>query len=611
MILSKKVIVKRSSYYKGFGYDISEKYIEVDINIVPIGSRCIVEVECDYCLRIREISYKDYNSNIIKGNKYSCSVKCGTLKSRENCLEKWGVDSFNKLETTKDKRRNTVREKYGVDHISKLDSVSESKSIKMKSKSKEISERVKKYYSSIDDEIKSEINKKRETTNLEKWGVDNISKNDLIKEKKKDSFSKKWGGFTLESEILIAKFKETNNTRYGFEYPSSSQTIKDKIINTNLEKWGFKYPSMSDEIKNKTKDTLLSKYNVINIMFSEEFRKKFNISNEIGYIRYIGNRIYEFKCSDCNKLYNIDYDNYYKRSLRNVKTCTKCFPILENSSIKECELRDFIKRVYSGEVVTSYRDGLEIDIYLPDLKIGFEFNGIFWHSEDRLDRNYHLNKTNYFKDKGIRIIHIWEDDWDYKKDIIKSQISSWIGVTFDKIWARKCVIKQIDDIKLYKRFLDENHIQGFIRSTIKIGLFYNDELVSLMTFDNLEGRKKMEDNGWNLSRFCSKKNTNVVGAASKLFKYFIKTYKPTRVISFSDKDWSLGDIYIRLGFNIVKDLKPDFKYIIDKKRINKQRLTKKKLTKLGYNSDITADRIIEDKGITKVYNVGQLKFEKK
>jgi hypothetical protein len=107
----------------------------------------------------------------------------------------------------------------------------------------------------------------------------------------------------------------------------------------------------------------------------------------------------------------------------------------------------------------------------------------------------------------------------------------------------------------------KNHIQGYIRSKHKIGLFYNNVLVSLMTFDNLEGRKKMDDNEWNLSRFCSKLNTNVIGGADKLLKYFIKKYKCERLISFADLDWSDGNLYYKLGFELVNTLKPDYKYI--------------------------------------------------
>lgn len=89
----------------------------------------------------------------------------------------------------------------------------------------------------------------------------------------------------------------------------------------------------------------------------------------------------------------------------------------------------------------------------------------------------------------IRVIHIWEDDWTYKQDIVKSQVKNLLGFS-NRIWARKCQIKEVD-VKECRLFLEENHIQGFINSNLKIGLYYgDDELISLMTFDKYEGRKR-------------------------------------------------------------------------------------------------------------------------
>ena len=609
MILSEKIKVKSSLYYKNLGYDIFDKYIFVNIKDVPPGSRALVLAKCDYCQKEKELSYKNYNTNVKSGGKYACSIKCGVLKSKESNLKNIGVESFFQSDTFKEKNKKTLIDKWGVTHISKSKLISDKKSKKMKDKSNEISSRLKSYYLNLTKSEIEEINKKREKTNLDKWGVKNISQVDSIKEKVKQTNIEKWGGYTFESTILLDKVKKTNLEKWGVDIPSKSDIIKNKTIKTNLEKWGFIHPSMNEDVKNKRKNTLLEKYNVINIMFSEDFRTKFNITNEIGYIRYLGNRNYEFNCNTCQSNYDIDYDNYYKRKLRGVNTCTNCFPILENSSIKEKELFLFIKSIYTDEIINSYRDGLEIDIFLPKLNIGFEFNGLYWHSEEKLDKNYHLNKTMYFREKGIRIIHIWEDDWDFKRDIIMSQISNWIGLNQKTIFARKCEVREIKDSKVSTKFLNENHIQGPIRSIIKIGLYNGDDLLSIMTFDTSEGRKKMEPDGWNLSRFCSKKNIKVIGAASKLLKYFIRNWEPKRIISFSDKDWSTGDLYYELGFKLVNDLKPDYKYLIDGKRINKQRLTKKKMINKGKDPNLKESDIIREMNIHKIYNVGQLKFE--
>ena len=143
----------------------------------------------------------------------------------------------------------------------------------------------------------------------------------------------------------------------------------------------------------------------------------------------------------------------------------------------------FIKSNTQSAVETSNRtilNGKELDIYLPELNLAFEFNGLYWHSELHKDRRYHLEKTKLCADKGINLIHIWEDDWDNKVEICKSIILNKIGKS-ERIYARKCDIRIVDN-KLVREFLDINHIQGFVGSKIKIGLYYNYELVYYVQF---------------------------------------------------------------------------------------------------------------------------------
>jgi len=646
MIISKLVLVKSSKYYKNLGYDIDDKYIKVDILHLPKGSHVMILSKCDYCNNEKEVSYKNYNRNISINGKFSCSIKCGVLKSKETNLEKYGVESTNQLDSKKYKSKKSLLKKYGVDHVSKLESSKKSKSIKMLSKSNEISNNIKKYWESLERDDIERINNKRELSNIKKYGFKNVSQVELFKEKVKKTNLEKYGGYTYQSNILMSKVIDTNLEKYGVTHSSSNTKIKEKVKKTNLEKYGFECVSKSPIIKKKIIDTNLEKYGVENIMFlpnivknlndkfykkykvnsyfktdefknsikynpvaNEIFRKNLIINNHENYISYISNNISEFKC-DCGNshTFQISSVNFHNRNNSNLPLCTICFPIGENSSLKEIELRNYINSIYEGKIISSYRDGLEIDIYLPDLKIGFEFNGLYWHSEEYKDRNYHIDKTNYFKNRGIRIIHIWEDDWDNKKEIIKSQIINWIGSSTNKIYARKCEIREVGQLD-YKLFLDNNHIQGFIRSKIRIGLYYKDELVSLMTFDNLEGRRVMQEGGWNLSRFCNKLNINVIGGASKLLKHFIKYYKPNRIISYADLSWSNGKLYYKLGFELSNISKPDYKYINESVRINKQKFTKSRLRKLGYNTSRTEDEITKELGLSKIYGCGQLKFE--
>jgi len=354
-----------------------------------------------------------------------------------------------------------------------------------------------------------------------------------------------------------------------------SDIIKEKVKKTNKEKFGNEFFTKSD-------------------LYRKEY---YYIAKDDSYIKYLNDGISLFSCEKGHN-FEISKDVYSKRKSYFVNICTVCNPVGDNNSIKEKEFSDFIKSIYTGDIINNYRDGQEIDIYLPELKIGFEFNGLYWHCDKFKDRWFHINKTNYFKEKEIRILHIWEDDWDKNREIIKSQICNLLMVSSNKIFARKCVVKDITDTKISKKFLNDNHLQGNVRSSIKIGLFNEDKLVSIMTFDHFEGRKRMEINEWNLSRFCNKLNTNVIGGASKLLKYFTRNYKPSRIISYADKDWSIGNLYENLGFNLVSDSKPDYKYVINGVRSHKSKFRKSR-------TNISESKL----RINKIWDCGKLKYE--
>jgi hypothetical protein len=647
MLVSKEVKVKSSKYYSNLGYDINDRYIYVKIEDVPLGSRAIIVAKCDYCGKEKEISYKDYNANIINCNKFSCSIKCGMLKVKENNTKKWGVEYYFQSEDFKDKSKKTLLNNWGVDHISKSKSINDKIRYKMKLKSDEISERIKNFYSTLSEEDINLINEKRKNTNLERYGVENISQNESIKEKVKKTSLDRWGGFTMQSEELRKKVKATNLKKYNTEYTIQSDIVKEKTKQTNLERYGYESALKNDTIREKIKNTLLERYGVNNPMkldyvvnkLREKFKEKWNtdtyfnteefkisnkgkllsdddwrkenllIADNQYYIKYLGDNISLFKCdNDKDHTFSISSSNYYNRVS---KLCTECYPITSGSN-KQKELYNFISSIYNDNIIENWRklNSYEIDIFLPNLKIGFEFNGLYWHSESRLGKNYHRDKLEFFQKNDIRVFNIWEDDWDYKKDIVKSQIRNWLKISSNKIWARKCQIKEITDSKIPKLFLDENHIQGYIRSVIKIGLFYNDDLVALMTFDNIEGRKKMETDAWNLSRFCNKLNTNVIGGASKLLSYFIKKYNPVRIISYADMDWSKGNLYEKLGFSLKSELSPDYQYVINGKRVNKRKFSKSNLSKIkNIDLSLSESNITKQINIERIYNCGKLKYE--
>ena len=529
------------------------------------GSTYIVDVSCDYCNKQFKMEYKKYNLSTKDIKKISCNNKnCSNIKIKEVCLYKYGVENPFQLEDVKNKSKKTLNEKYGVDYP-----------------------------------IQSNIIKEKiKQTNLEKYGVENYTKTIEYLEKTKIKNLEKYGTeWALQSDFIKDKSKKTNLEKYGVEYPSKSKEFRNSVEKTSLNKWGVRCNLISDKCKEKIKQTNLEKYGVENYTKTEKYREDSKIANNPFYINYTGDSISLFSC-DCGKehQFEIKSDNYLNRIKNNLPLCTICYPISRQNSIKELEVLKFIEENYKGDILPGYRDHLEIDIYLPEIKLGFEFNGLYWHSEEFKENNYHLNKILYFKERGIRIIHIYEDDWNNKKDIIKSQIKNYLGLTENKIFARKCIIKETLDSSV---FLNNNHIQGNDKSVIKLGLYYNGKLVSLMTFDQFEGRKKMLKSEYNLSRFCNLLNCNVIGGASKLLNFFIKTYKPTRIISYADRSWSEGGLYYKLGFKLAIESKPDYKYIINGKRVHKSNF-KMKNEKLE----------MINKGVKRIYDCGKLKFYK-
>lgn len=258
----------------------------------------------------------------------------------------------------------------------------------------------------------------------------------------------------------------------------------------------------------------------------------------------------------------------------------------------------------------SILDGYEIDVFVPSEHIGIEFDGLKWHCDQYKDDNYHLNKTDECLKKGIRLIHIFEDEWAHKQDIVKSMLASIFGKTERKIYARKCEVREVGNT-VKKMFLEENHIQGDVVSKINYGLYYDDELVSMMCFGKPRislGKKEVKEDEYELLRFCNKKYTTVVGGASKLFKHFIYEYKPEVITSYCDRRWSVGNMYIKLGFKLSHVSQPNYFYVNGQNRENRFGYRKSELVKEGYSSKKTEREIMKERGIPRIYDCGSYVF---
>ena len=462
---------------------------------------------------------------------------------------------------------------------------------------------------------------KNKKTNLEKYKCEHHSQNENVKNKKNETNLKKYNNFNpLLNPTINKKRKQTMLEKYDSEFSMSSDVLYNKIKQTMLEKYDSEFSMSSDVLYNKIKQTMLKKYGVeipINNKIIKENIKNTRIKNIINNnnnILDINNSDYYCFCVSCNSEYIINSNLYYHRNKLNTIVCTKCNPINSfTTSGKEKFLLEFIKENYDGEILENSRNIIkpyELDIYLPDLNLAFEFNGLYWHNEINKKNDYHKIKSDSCLEKGIQLIHVWEDDWNYKQDIVKSMILNKLGKTPTKIYARKCIIKEINDNKLVNNFLIKNHLQGFVGSSVKLGLFYNNEMVSLMTFG--KKRKFMNSSSkegeYELLRFCNKLNTNVIGGASKLFNHFKKNYKYTEITTYADRSYSQGNLYKMMDFNFIYNTEPNYYYVIDGIRKHRFGFRKDVLVKEGYDTNKSEHEIMLERKIYRIYNSGNSKY---
>lgn len=442
--------------------------------------------------------------------------------------------------------------------------------------------------------LQSETTKsKRKDSNLEKYGVENVFQNQQVKDK------------IVESHI----------DRYGVVHQMHRREVKDKIEKTNLNRYGVKSPAQNEDIKQKCKETNLEKYGV-SAAFNNQLAKDNRLENNwirrlnalkdivifnSDQVKDIFDNKYWWTCKKCSHIFESNLSD------GNIPRCKVCYPVNSNSSNMEKDLISFIQSLYNGNILLNDRKiiaPLEIDIFIPELKLAIEFNGLFWHSDlSGKSKNYHKDKTELCEKQGIKLIHIFENEWVLKQDIVKSRLSSLFNKSEQKIYARKCTIVEVD-AKIARTFFDDNHIQGYVVSKYNIGLYNENELVTCISFGKPRYSKDYE---YELLRLASKLNTNVIGGASKCLTYFEKTYKPLSIISYSDRRWSQGNIYNQLHFSFLRNSIPNYWYF--KRGFNLKHRTlfqKHKQSKIleSFNASLTEWENMQLNGWNRIFDCG-------
>lgn len=291
------------------------------------------------------------------------------------------------------------------------------------------------------------------------------------------------------------------------------------------------------------------------------------------------------------------------QDLYNGSKCPKC---AVRKSSGEKELLGFIKGLFDGGVIAGDRTLIgpkEVDVYVPSKAIAVEYNGLWFHGDNFPDaRMKHLRKTKAAEAKGVRLIHVFEDEWWYRNKAVKNALRCIFGKA-EKRHARKGAIRE-ESAADVAEFLEEHHLQGSVSAGVAISLFFGEERAATMVFSNSTNSRgslgKCE-----LVRFaCS---GSVVGAASRLFSYYTRTHNPTEILSFSDNRWFSGKMYSMLGFKNTGVTRPDYKWVRQDKveRMHKSRFRKSRLVSSKfYRPELSETEICKAAGMYRVFDCG-------
>ena len=478
--------------------------------------------------------------------KMHCSLKCrgqhnsiiGSEKRKQTCLDRFGATTNLKTNENKLKSKATLMKNYGVEHQMYADTVKQ----------------------------------KIRNTCVDTYGVDNPSKSSVIKQKKIDTSILHYGvSHPLQSSLVQDGRKEFCIEKYGVDHYSKTDEYKVKFAETCIERYGVDNPRKAEIVKAAIKATWERKYGrEIHPAQQHITQDTINKLQDRSWLEENKNLSSTFLADKLGVTYYTVLYAYKRAAIIRANSC----------SAGENELAEFIRSIYKGNINLNVRNIIppkEIDIFLPDINLAFEFDGLFWHSElQGKDKQYHENKTQLCNASGIQLIHVFEDEWLHKRDIVKSRITHLLGNS-KKIYARKCKIVEIN-YKACSDFLNANHIQGFSTSSVQYALEYNGDIVAVMTLGKSRYNTQYQ---WELIRFANKIGYTIVGAASRLLTKFIKDYNPESIISYSNKRWNTGNVYSKLGFAKCLTNSPSYRYTKNYRMLESMhKYQKKKLKKL-------------------------------
>jgi len=526
----------------------------------------IVWFKCDYCgaeFQRQKHSREKCNKHI---QKDSCGAKECKLKKKEEvslllhgetnifktnkfkddmkekCLKENGVEYYSQTKNNKEKRKKTSRKNWGVDHP-------------MQS---------------------SEVRTIQQESCEKVWGVKNISQHPDFKEMQKNGYQEASGfDHPMLNPVSLKKREDTCESTFGKRNYTQTEEYWTNRTKKCLDEKGVLHESQLPENRAKAKETMKSRYD--KDYYSQTDESKLNYRNVCMERLGVPNPL----CLTKNQKYGK----------------------------AEKELKDWLNSMgFSFENDYLLLEGKEIDLYDPKINVAIEYCGLFWHNEDSpqpRDVKYHYDKYIKCLEKGIRLITIFEDEWKFRNKQVKGFLQSVLNKNTETIYARKCKVQQVNR-KIFNEFCNQNHIQyGNNLGSVFFVLEYKKEIVAAMSL----GR---HHRGYldiiTLDRFCVKSGINVVGGAARLFercKEWANNNNKEEIRTWSDNRWSQGNVYKKLGFELLIEEKADYSYVSTKKpklRYSKQSQQKKKT---NCPPELTEVQWANARGFSRIWDCGK------
>ena len=433
-----------------------------------------------------------------------------------------------------------------------------------------------------------EIKEKQIKTLIINYGVSSPGKSKIIKEKIAKTNLKKYGNIcSLHGKKQKIKTQKTWNKKYKKNHPFASPKIREKINATMKNKYGKHY-TQTDDYLEKTKNTCIKKYGKNHFSQCEEVKEKIKKTNL--------------------KKYGHEYPSQNNEIIEKILKSSKNIKKTYGKTQKEIE--KYIESITNTSLESKVIERKEIDIYDSNKNIAIEYCGLRWHNENSPDprgKNYHISKYKLCLSKGIKLITIFEDEWINKNKQCKDYLKSIFGKFDNRIFARKCTIKEVDK-KTSNKFYSENHLFGKPNNTkISFGLYYQDKLVGCISL----GYHHRNFLITTINRVCFSPGIQIIGGASKLLKPcmdFCKKNKCDKLVTWSDNRWSSGNMYEKLGFTLNKELGPDYSYVDTKTKYKGVSKQSRKKSNSNCPKEKTENEHAIEQGFSRIWDCGKKRW---